>query len=219
MTFLNKLSCFVWGGMLSLCCIRPTYSDVLITDFDSFNPLSFPYGGASWATPVAQFDYFTDGSVTGQQVLPIAGGNPTVSGGAWRNGLSLDLSGMSELELRARLLADNEAGSIQILLFDADGTYMRYTFSASYYNTSTFDSGRVDVADGVIAAPGSVPGLDLAAITAYLVQGNYYDSGGAADAKFNVQLDQLLAVSVPEPAGVFLFLLGCGVVVVGRKRA
>ncbi|QBG46330.1 hypothetical protein EGM51_02530 [Verrucomicrobia bacterium S94] len=193
--------------LIAAFCITGALSDVLITDFKTVNPLQYSYPGTTWSSPVNQFQSFTDGSVSGQEVLPLSGGSPTVSGGAERLGLNLDLSGTLSLELTARLLSGNEASVIQVLLLDADGTRERFSFSSSDFNTSSFSTVRVDFSEGLISSGGTVAGLDLSAITAYGVQGNYYDNDGAADAAFNVQFDNLNASVIPEPSSILLISL------------
>src|SRR3954468_21767875 len=84
-----------------------------ISDFDLNNPLSFAFPGSSWATPVAQFESYTDATGFGQEIVPIGGGNPTVSGGAGVLGLNLNLSGNDALQLTARVLTGNQAVLIQ----------------------------------------------------------------------------------------------------------
>jgi hypothetical protein len=187
------------------------HADVVISDFNTVNPMNYAYPSGDWNTPLNQFQFFTDGSVSGQEVLPINGGNPTASGGAGKLGLNLDLSGNIALQLTARLLPSNEANYVQALLYDADGTVMRYSFVGGF-NTSTFTSVYIDFSKGVTATAGSVDGLDLSHITGYGIQGNYYDPGGLANAAFNVQLDTLSASVIPEPSSVSLAV---GVIAVG----
>ena len=61
------------------------------------------FPGSTWAIPTKQFESFTNGGVSGQEVVPIGGGNPTVSGGAGVLGLNLDLSSATGLQLTARV--------------------------------------------------------------------------------------------------------------------
>ncbi|MDZ8117192.1 hypothetical protein [Pontiella agarivorans] len=200
------------------CCTVEASSDVLISDFETTNPLVSSYTGSTWASPVDQFQSFTDGSVSGQEVLPLEGGNPTVSGGAETLGLNLNLSGTIALELTARLLPDHGANVIQVLLLDADGTRERFNFSSSDFNTSTFSSAWVDFNDGITSTAGTTPGLDLTAITAYGIQGNYYDNGGSADAMFGVQLDNLNASVIPEPRSIIMIsLTGISILIIRRQ--
>jgi hypothetical protein len=200
----------VFAGLIT---VLDSKAAVLITDFSSANPMTLPYGGSTWAGP-NQFQSFTIGTVQGQEVLPIGGGSPTVAGGAFRGGISLDFTGQNALELTVRLLPLNQAQMVQVLLFDADGTHAFYSFPTSQFNTVTFTSAYATFATGTISSPGSIPGLDLTAITTYQLQGNYYDPMGAQTARFQMQFDQLSAVNVvPEPTSTSLLILGiltCG---------
>ena len=194
--------------LLTLIPISPSNAAVLITDFSTTNPLTLAYGGSTWSSP-NQFQWFTNGAVQGQEVVPLSGGSPTVSGGAYSSGLSLNLTGQNTLELSACLLMLNQATVIQVLLFDADGTHVRYDFPSSNFNTLTFASAYASMASGTTTAAGTTPGLDLTAITTYQVQGNYYDLAGSGTALFRVQFDQLSAIgTVPEPAAASLFAIG-----------
>jgi hypothetical protein len=203
---MNRFRYLLWLVSL-LSSLYPIRAAVVITDFSIVNPLNFAYGGSTWSTPVNQFQSFSNGMVTGQEVVSLGGGNPTVSGGAGRVGLSLNLSGNTGLELTARLLSGNQATMFQVLIFDADGTILRLSFPTINFNTSTFVSTFVTLASGTITTPGSVAGFNLANVTVYEVQGNFFDASGAAAAR--VQFDQLVATT-PEPSTGLLCVLGLG---------
>jgi hypothetical protein len=162
-----------------------------ISDFSSVNPLAFAYG-SSWTTPSNQFQAFTAGTVSGQQVVPIGAGNPTVSGGAGRSGLALNLTGATGLQLTARLVAGSQATVIQVFLSDVDGTVIRFDYPTTSFNAATFSSVVVAVGATTTVTAGTTAGLDLAHVNLYEVQGNFFDSSGAA--KFDVQFDALTAV-------------------------
>jgi hypothetical protein len=142
-----------------------SHASLIITDSNSQNPLFFAFPSSTCATPPNQFDFFT------------LGGNPTVSGGAAGLGLNLNISGDDGLELTARHLSGNQAALIQALLFDADGTILRFD-----YPTSDF-----------------IPGFNMDDVTAYEVQGDFFDGGGVAP--FSMRFDDQIATSaVPEPS-------------------
>jgi hypothetical protein len=206
-------------AFISVLCLNPSFSDVLISDFYTTNPLiyAFSVNGSTWNDPVQQFRSFTDGSVSGQEVLPIETGSPTANGGAYRNGLNLNLSGTLSLELTARLLPNNEASFIQVLLYDGDGTVNKYSFSSSNFNAATFTTVRVDYSD-FYTSTGGTEGLDLTAITSYAVQGNHWDTGGAKDAAFNVQFDNLNASVIPEPSSFLMITIASASLLMIRRR-
>jgi hypothetical protein len=206
---------FVATGLGWMCATRANAA-VLITDFSTINPMTLAYVGSTWALP-NQFQSFTSGAVQGQEVVPISGGSPTVSGGAYREGLSLDLTGQNTLELTARLLPLNQAIFLQVLLFDADGTHARFSFPASSFNTSTFTLASVLLSSATITVAGATPGLNLAAITTSQMQGDFYDPLGAANGRFQVQFDQLgAAITVPEPTATLF--IACSLVAFGARR-
>jgi hypothetical protein len=183
------------------------HASLIISDFNSQNPLSFGFPGTTWVSPVNQFDSFTAGSIIGQEVLPISGGNPTVSGGAGVLGLNLNISGDDGLELTARLLSGNQAALIQILLFDADGTVLRFSYPISDFNLSTFTPATLSFSSATTIVAGSTPGFNNGAVAAYEIQGDFFDAGGAAP--FRVQFDDLIATtSIPEPSSGALLSLG-----------
>ena len=218
-----KLKYFFSAWLIVLAVSPGTRADTLITDFHDLNPMSFAYPSSTWVTPVNQFQFFTNGSVLGQEVLPIGGGNPTVSGGAGVLGLSLDLSGATALQLDARWLPASLSPSIQVLLFDADGTTLRFTYASNSFNTVTFSSAAVTFSSATTTAAGSTPGFDLAHVSIYEVQGNFYSPGGAANASFAAQLDNLMTVqATPEPSSTALIFSGAlcfaGVVLVRRQQ-
>jgi hypothetical protein len=206
-------------AFISVLCLNPSFSDVLISDFYTTNPLiyAFSVNGSTWNEPVQQFRSFTDGSVSGQEVLPIETGSPTANGGAYRNGLNLNLSGTLSLELTARLLPNNEASFIQVLLYDGDGTVNKYSFSSSSFNAATFTTVRIDYSD-FYTSTGGTEGLDLTAITSYAVQGNHWDTGGAKDAAFNVQFDNLNASVIPEPSSFLMITIASASLLMIRRR-
>jgi len=190
--------------LILVCGTLYSFADVLITDFFETNPLSAAYPGSSWTN---QFQSFTDGDVSGQEVLSLNGGSPTASGGAWCKNLTLDLSGTSALTLTARLLSGNEALNIQVLLSDADGTTEKFNFSTAVFNTTTFTSSTTEFSSRYLVATGTTSGLDLSNISLYEIQGNYYDGTGG-DAPFNIQFDNLSATVIPEPASAQHFIVG-----------
>jgi hypothetical protein len=208
--------------VITALCISPSFSDVLISDFETTNPLTYAFSenGSTWNDPVQQFQSFTDGNVSGQEVLPIGTGSPTANGGAYRNGLTLDLSGTLSLELTARLLASNEASYIQVLLYDSDGTVNKYSFSSSNFNTTTFTTVRIDYSDFYSSGGNSesIAGLDLTAITSYAVQGNHWDTDGSGNALFNVQFDNLNASVIPEPRSILMITIASASLLIIRKR-
>lgn len=196
----------------------PLSGAVILTDFSATHPMTLPFGGTTWAGP-NQFQFFTDGAVQGQEVVPIGGGSPTVSGGAYCPGLTLDLTGQATLELTARTLALNQAVFVQVLLFDSDGTHARFSFATSNFNSSTFTSAYASLAGGVITVAGTTPGLNLGAITVYQIQGDFYDPGGAGNAPFRMQLDSLRAIEgVPEPDAASLVALAVLACLCGYRR-
>ncbi|MDF7807313.1 PEP-CTERM sorting domain-containing protein [Pontiellaceae bacterium B12219] len=199
-------------------CLSSSFSDVLITDFETTNPMNFSYPSetSTWDKPVDQFQSFTDGDVSGQEVLPIGEGAPTASGGAGRLNLALDLSGTRSLELTARLLPSNEARVIQVLLFNDNGTIEKFNFYSSSFNSSTFTTARVDF--DLASTTETVSGLDLSAITAYEIQGNYWDTDGSKDAAFNVQFDNLNASLIPEPSSIIMVTLASASLLMIRRR-
>jgi hypothetical protein len=188
-------------------------STSFITDFSATNPLTFAYPTSTWSSPVNQFEFFTDGSVLGQEIVPIGGGNPTVSGGAGHLGLNLDLSGATALQLTALLLPLNQATAIQALLFDADGTILRFNFAASNYNKITYASAVVNFASATTVVAGTTVGFDLSHVTAYEIQGNFFD--GSGNAAFDVRLDDLRTVGTPEPSTIWLFGTGLLMMILG----
>jgi hypothetical protein len=203
----------------NLTATTRSHAAVQITDFSTTNAMTLAFGGSTWAGP-NQFQFFTSGAVQGQEVVPISGGSPTVSGGAYRDGLSLDLTGQTTLELTACLLPLNQAVFVQVTLFDADGTHARLDFPTSSFNTSSFTVASTSFSTATITAAGSAPGLNLATITAYQIQGDYYDLGGAANARFQMQFDQLGAtMTVPEPTVTLLITVGLVSAAFRRQRA
>ena len=183
-----------------------SHADTIITDFNSQNPLSFAYPGSTWATPANQFEGFTLGGIVGQEVVPLGGGHPTVSGGAGVLGLNLNASGDDGLQLTARLLPGNLATVIQVLLFDADGTILRFNYPISDFNMSTFTAATVTFSSATTAAAGSIPGFDQSHVKVFEVQGNFFDGGGTAP--FQAQFDDLVAIGTPEPSSGALVSLG-----------
>jgi hypothetical protein len=209
-TFLSSKRVIILGLILGSSVVQ-SHASLIISNFSSQNPLAFGFVGTTWATPINQFDSFTFGSTSGQEVLPLSGGNPTVSGGAGVLGLNLNISGNDEVELTARLLSGNLATQIQVLLFDSDGTVVRFSFPISDFNFSTFSPGIVSFSSATTVAAGSTPGFNMGNVTTYEVQGDFFDGGGAAP--FRAQFDELAAVtSAPEPSSGGLVSLGAGLV-------
>jgi hypothetical protein len=117
----TSMARFMWFSALLIFNSASALASLpFVTDFSATNPLTCAYPNSTWSTPVNQFELFTAGSVSGQEVVPIGSGNPTVSGGAGDLGLNLDLSGVTGLQLTALLLPANQANVIQVLLLDGD---------------------------------------------------------------------------------------------------
>src|SRR2546423_173142 len=96
-------------------------------------------------------------------------------------------------------LPGNLATVVQVLLFDADGTVLRFDYPASDFNLSTFTPATVNFSSAMTVVGGSTAGFDQSHVTVYKVQGNFFDGGGAAP--FKVQFDDLIAIaSTPEPS-------------------
>ena len=190
------------AGLLAIT----SYANTLFSDFSSVRPFSFPDGGTSWANPVSQFQFFTNGGFSGQEVVPISGGNPTVSGGAGAGGFDLDLSGDSALQLTARLLPANQAIVIQVLLFDADGTIVRFDYPINNFNSSTFNTATANFSSATTVVAGSIPGFNWSDVTVYEVQGDFFDGGGTA--LFQAQFINLSGLGVPEPSSSALAAIG-----------
>ncbi len=197
-----------WPSFLALLLAAQTIvhtstsAQVIITDFDGTRPLEagfFTWGPGGGGFPLDQFQAFVVGAVTGQEVVPIGGGNPTVSGFGFAGGFApVDITSQPYLQLTARLLPANEAAEIRLMLSDADGTSLGYSLAAASFNSVTFASATTLLAGGVELDPGALPGMNFATITSYRVGGNSTDGGGAA--LFQMQFDSLMAV--PEPASV-----------------
>jgi hypothetical protein len=187
----------------------PSHASLIITDFNSQNLLSFAFPGSTCANPPNQLDLLPLASIVGPEVLPISGGNPTVSGVAGALGLNLNVSGDDGLELTARLLSGNQAALIQILLFDADGTILRFDYPTSDFNVITFSPATASFSSATTIAAGSIPGISVGDVTTYEVQGDFFDGGGVAPVR--VQFDDQTATSaVPEPSsGALISLGGC----------
>ncbi|HAM70808.1 MAG TPA: hypothetical protein DCM86_04110 [Verrucomicrobiales bacterium] len=119
-------------------------------------------------------------------------GAATSNGGAGFDVIQLDLTGYTDMVLDARAVAGNQAPTLNVVFWDLDGTEARYTFSTGLLNTSTFTSLQASFASFSLDIAGSTPGLDLAHITEWDVEGNQVGTE-----QFSIQFDQ--AYVVPEP--------------------
>ena len=220
MKFSQKVSLLILTFGLLAAAARGARADVLVTDFSATNPLSAAYDASTWASP-DQFRFFTDGSVSGQENVPLGLGSPTVSGGAMGGAMNLDLRGENSLELTLRLLPSNQARLIQVMLVDADGTQVRFDFATSSFNLETFAAATLSFSSAATTADGSVAGLNLSSIISYAVQGDYFD--GKGHNLLQLQLDNLGAVNVvPEPATMTItttgFLTLAGICILRKRR-
>jgi hypothetical protein len=201
----NVKSIIALGVMAAAFAVK-SHAAMIITDFNLQNPMFFAFPNTTWATPVNQFEAFTLGRISGQEVVSIGRGNPTVNGGAGASGLNLDLSGSTALQLNARVLLGNDATLIQILLFDADGTILRFSYPIGDFNRFSFSPAVMNFSSAVTFVDGSIPGFNLSDVTAYEVQGDFYDDGGTAP--FRAQFDDLFALGTPEPGAGALAAIG-----------
>lgn len=188
--------------------------NVLISDFNTVNPLVEAGGDSTWTTPVSQLSSFNDAGYKGQAIGPVNGGDPNINGltGPAPFAASLDLSGLTELVFTARLLpvpGGNSESVIRVSLssnFAAGNNHVSsWDFPAASFNTGTFVSGSLPLtAPTYLIGNGNEP-VDLSKVDGFFISG---DRNAAVD-HFAVQFARLEGVSsVPEPSVKFLAGLG-----------
>jgi PEP-CTERM motif len=107
-------------------------------------------------------------------------------GGFFNLAAPLDATGETTLEIKLDVNVGNVAGAFNIVLIDADGT--ERVFNVSGLTVGDNQTLLVDLIDFVQDnAVGSVPGLDLSAITVFHIQGTFGngDPGLAMDLTFD----------------------------------
>jgi hypothetical protein len=163
----------------------------------------------------SSFDYnsFTGNTVSGPTSTFFSVVTPANQfGGVGFNISPINLTGEPLLEVSARIGSGNANSDFNVLLQDADGTLVGYSFSASSFNTSTFTTATRPIATPDFTLnTGTTPGLDVSNITQFQFQGDF---SGSALVPFAFDFDNIAAV--PEPAT--LGVLAVCAVVLGLRR-
>lgn len=115
------------------------------------------------------------------------------SGGGFRN-VAVNASGTNTLSIRLNVNAGNVANKFNVILVDGDGTERVYRFdNIAIGNNQTFTKNIASFLQD--NAPGSVPGLNLANLTAFHLQGAF--SNGNPGQVMNMTFDHLALEVAP----------------------
>ena len=133
-------------------------------------------------------------------------------GGGWKVLSSpIDATGETALEVQLDINLGNVTHELNIVLADGDGSDRVYRFNSLAVGAD--QTLKVALDDFFqVNNPGSVPGLNLSAITSFHLQGIF--ANGLPGLAMDLTFDNLALV--PEPAS--LGLLGLGVPVLLRRR-
>ena len=190
---------------LFLCLSTSAQNSILLSDFGALNPV---VGNDVWAS---QIQAFSDGTHSGQEVVPLGGGNPTSAGDAFSAFFTpVNLSGATGLTLLARALPGNVAGNIYVTLFSGGSGRPQgesWAFDVSGLSTSSFQL--------LTSNTGTPLGdtLDFAHVDDIAIGGQGFGSDPV-----RLQFAELSAVtSVPEPNAAVL--TGAGLVVMAAYNS
>lgn len=137
----------------------------------------------------------------------------TSNGGAGMDVLQLDISGHTDVVMDARLDPGNLAATVSLAFWDADGTEARYTFNTSALNTVSFTSLQASFSSFSTVIAGSSPGLDLAHITEWDIEGDQVGSE-----LFAMQFDQVYVVPEPGVLPAITLLTAAGMIWMRRRK-
>jgi hypothetical protein len=173
----NKRTKTLTGLIISAMLAVVSQAEVTLSDFSNFN-LTGTYGAwgsGTFTSGATAFTVQANANGGGFKVLPApfnASGNDTIS-------------------IRMNVNAGNVADKFNIVLVDGDGTERAYRFDGiAVGDNQTFTKNVASfLGDN---APGSTPGLDLANLTAFHLQGTFVN----ADA-MNMTFDNLSFVVAP----------------------
>ena len=187
---------------LFLCWSASAQNSILLSDFGSLNPV---VGNDVWTS---QIQAFSDGTYTGQEVVPLGGGNPTSAGDAFSAFFTpINLSGTTGLTLLARALPGNVAGNVYVTLFSGGSGRPQgesWAFDVSSLSTSTFQLLTSNTGTQLGDA------LDFARVDDIAIGGQGFGSDPV-----RLQFAELSAVvAAPEPSGSTLAAVGLSVVAI-----
>lgn len=134
-------------------------------------------------------------------------------GGFYNLPAPIDASGNDSISILMNVNAGNVANKFNLVLFDGDGTERVFRFDGiTAGDNQTFTRNIADFLQDNNA--GAVPGLDLANITAFHLQGTFEngDPGQAMDMTF----DNLSII--PEPSSAILIAFGAFGLFARRRR-
>jgi hypothetical protein len=169
----------VTGLVLSAMLAAVSHAQVTLSDFSNFT-LNGTY--AAWETGI-----FTSGA-TAFTVQANA------NGGGFKNlAPAVNASGNNTISVRMNVNSGNVADKFNIVLFDGDGTARVFRFeNIGIGNNQTFTKNVANFLQD--NAPGSVPGLNLATLTAFHLQGTFENN-----AAMNMTFDNLSLVVAAVP--------------------
>jgi hypothetical protein len=169
------------GLIASAMLAAVSQAEVTISDFSSFN-LTGTYG--SWGSGT-----FTSGA-TAFRIQAAS------DGGGFKDLVpAINASGNDTISIKLDVNPGNVATKFNLVLFDADGTARVYRFDGiSVGNNQTFTKNVASfLQDNNV---GSVPGLNLANLTAFHIQGTF-ENANAIDMTFD-NLSMIVAPFVPD---------------------
>ncbi len=170
----------------------PSLAPVLLSDFSGF-ALTGSY--VEWdpaGTPALAPTFTDNGTDWTVEANDFGGGWFDFAG-------TLDATGRTELELQLDINAGNAADKFNIVLFDADGTERVYRFLDLV--TGDGQTLKINLDDFLQDnAPGTIPGLDLATLDLFHIQGTF--ENGQPGLLLDLTLDNLALIEgVPLLAG------------------
>ncbi len=189
------------AALLVAMLTTSSQADTLLSDFSNFN-LTGTYVQWDSGTFTSNADNFRVEA-------------NDFGGGFFNFDSPIDGSGNNYLQVLLSVNADNVADKFNTVLIDADGTERVYRFG----NLAVGDNQLLSVnLDNFLQDnnAGSTPGLDLANLTVFHLQGTFEngDPGLAQDLTF----DNLALTVVPEPTSTGIVALGLLGMMIKRRR-
>lgn len=170
-----KLIKTLTGLILSAMLAAVGQAEVTVSDFSNFtlDGTYADWGGGTFTSGATAFTV-----------------QSTAFGGGYKN-VAVNASGNDTVSIRMNVNPGNAADKFNIVLFDGDGTARVYRFeNIAVGNNQTFTKNVASFLQD--NAAGSVPGLDLATITAFHLQGTFANSNA-----LNMTFDKLSFVVAP----------------------
>jgi hypothetical protein len=186
-----------------MVCTTPAAGQATLSDFSSFS-LTGTYEVWNTAT-------FTSGATDFR--LQSAGD----FGGGWKDlPAPVNASGAVSLDLTLDVNQANVASLMNIVLIDGDGTERVYRFSGLSVGADQTLSRNISdfLQDN---APGTTPGLNLADLRTFHLQGTF--SNGNPGQVMDLTFDNLSLSAIPEPASLAMAAAGLiGMLAIRRRQ-